>query len=141
MNTKTYKIECPEDRKLLGVIVPTQKLKSNHVRTFQEGLTEIVLDKELSGDDLRTLLGILANLEYENKFTISLTTLSERLEMPRSNLSKAVKKLVRKGYLTKEGKQGNISHYMVDPRIAFKSRVSKFSKILDRWDDLPQTQY
>ena len=138
MNNKTYKIECPEDRNLLGIVVPTQKLKSNHVRTFQDGLTEIALDKELCGDDLRTLLGILANLEYENKFTISLTTLAEKLEIPRSNLSKAVKKLVKKGYLAKEGSQGNIIHYMVDPRIAFKSRVSKFSKVIDHWDNLPQ---
>ena len=137
MNTKTYKIECPEDRKLLGVVVPTQKLKSNHIRTFQEGLLELVLDNELAGDDLRTLLGVLAHLEYENKFTMSLTALSSKLKMPRSSLSKAVTKLVKKGYLTKENSQGNINHYMVDPRIAFKSRVSKFSKVVEHWDDLP----
>ncbi len=138
MNTKTYKIECPEDRKLLGIVVPTQKLKSNHVRAFQDGLTELVLDKELCGDDLRTLLGILANLEYENVFTMSLTALSSKLQMPRQNLSKSVGKLVKKQYLNKINSQGNVSHYMVDPRIAFKSRVSKFTKVVDRWDDLPQ---
>ena len=141
MNSKTYKIECPEDRKLLGIVVPTQKLKSNHVRAFQNGLTELVLDKELSGDDLRTLLGIIANLEYENKFTMSLTMLSAKLEMPRSNISKAVKKLVQRNYLIKEGGQGKVNYYMVDPRIAFKSRVSKFGKVVERWDDLPQAKY
>ena len=141
MNNKTYKIECPEDRKLLGIVVPTKKLKSNHVRTFQDGLLELVLDDDLSGDDLRTLLGMLAHLEYENKFTMSLTALSEKLKIPRPSLSKAVNKLAKKGYLTKEGSQGKVNHYMVDPRIAFKSRVSKFSKILDHWDNLPQTEY
>ena len=140
-NTKTYKIECPEDRKLVGIIVPNQKLKSSHIRTFQEGLLEVVLDDNLSGDDLRTLLGILAHLEYENKFTMSLSALSTKLKMPRPSLSKAVGKLVKKGYLTKEGSQGKVSHYMVDPRIAFKSRVSKLSKVLDHWDNLPQAQY
>ena len=141
MNNRTYKIECPEDRKLLGIVVPNQKLKSNHIRTFQEGLLEIILDSDLSGDDLRTFFGILAYLEYENKFTMSLTALAEKLEMYRPNLSKSVNKLVKKGYLSKENNQGKVNHYMVDPRIAFKSRVSKFSKIVERWDDLPQIQY
>ena len=141
MNNKTYKIECPEDRKLLGIVVPTQKLKSDHIRTFQEGLLELILDDNLSGDDLRTFFGILAHLEYENKFTMSLTALAEKLGMYRPNLSRSVNKLVRKGYLTKENSQGKINHYMVDPRIAFKARVSKFSKVLDSWDDLPRAQH
>ena len=60
--------------------------------------------------------------------------------MNRPNLSKSVNKLVKKGYLTKESSQGKVNHYMVDPRIAFKARVSKFGKVLNRWDDLPQSQ-
>ena len=141
MNSRTYKIECPEDRKLLGIVVPTQKLKSNHIRTFQDGLMELILDNDLSGDDLRVFLGILANLEFENRFTMSLTDLAKKLGMYRQNLSRSVNKLQKKGYLVKEGSQGKINYYMVDPRIAFKSRVSKFNKVIDHWDNLPQAQY
>ena len=137
MNNRIYKIECPEDKKLMGVVVPEQKLKSNHIRTFQDGLLEIIRDKDLCGDDIRVLLGILSQMEYENRFTITLTKLGEQIGLDRSTVSKSTKKLVSRGYLTKEGSQGQINHYMVDPRIAFKSRVSKFSKVLNRWDDLP----
>ena len=121
----------------MGVLVPKQKLKSNHIRTFQEGLLEITRDKDLCGDDIRVLLGVLSQMEYENRFTTTLTKLAEEIGLDRSTVSKSTKKLVKKGYLTKEGSEGQVNHYMVDPRIAFKSRVSKFSKIVDRWDDLP----
>ena len=140
MNSRTYKIECPEDRKLLGIVVPTRKLKSDHIRTFQDGLMELILDNDLSGDDLRVFLGILANLEFENRFTMSLTELAKKLGMYRQNLSRCVSKLNRKGYLVKEGGQGKVNYYMVDPKIAFKCRVSKFNKVIKRWDELPQAQ-
>ena len=137
MKNKVYRIECPEDKKLMGILVPKQKLKSNHIRTFQEGLLEITRDKDLCGDDIRVLLGVLSQMEYENRFTTTLTKLGEEIGLDRSTVSKSTKKLVKKGYLTKEGNQGQVNHYMVDPRIAFKSRVSKFSKVVNRWDDLP----
>ena len=138
MKNNTYKIECPEDKKLLGILVPQQKLKSDHSRIFHDGIMELILDEDLTGTDLRAFLGILANLEYENSFTMSLTSLSTKLGIQRPDLSKAVSKLIKKNYLHKVGKQGQINHYMVDPRIVFRSRVSKLSKVINRWDDLPQ---
>ena len=141
MKNNTYKIECPEDKNLLGILVPKQKLKSDHSRVFHEGVMELVLDRDLTGTDLRVFLGILANLEYENSFTMSLTALSTKLGIQRSDLSKSVSKLIKKNYLHRVGNQGQINHYMVDPRIVFRSRVSKLSKIINRWDDLPQTQH
>ena len=141
VNNRTIKIECPEDSKTFVVNVPTKKLKSDHVRAFQEGLLELIVDDDLSGDDLRAFLGVLAHVEFENTFTMSLTALSAKLGIDRSNLSKAITKLAKKRYLTKVNSQGKVNHYMVDPRIAFKSRVSKFTKVVDRWDDLPQAQH
>ena len=141
MNNRTIKIECPEDNKTVVVNVPIKKLKSDHVRAFQEGLLELVVDDDLSGDDLRTFLGVLAHVEFENTFTMSLTALSAKLGIDRSNLSKAITKLVKKRYLTKVDSQGKVNHYMVDPKIAFKSRVSKFNKVINRWDNLPKIQH
>ena len=141
MDNKTYTITCPEDQKLLGVVVPNQKLKEDHSRIFNQGIMELILDDNLSGNDLRAFLGVLAHLEYDNKFTMSLTCLSEKLGIPRQSLNRSITKLTKKGYLAKESNQGSVNHYMIDPRIAFKSRVSKFSKVVDRWDDLPQTQH
>lgn len=138
MNNNTYKIECPEDHKLLGIVVPKQKLKEEYSRVFHQGLMELVLDSDLSGNDLRVFLGVLAHVEYENSFTMSLTALSSNLGIPRQSLSRSITKLIKKGYLHKQGNQGQINHYMVDPRIVLRSRASKFSKVLDRWDNLPK---
>ena len=141
MNNRIYTITCPEDQKLLGIVVPTKKLGSDHVRTFQNGLLEVVRDKELSGDDMRVFFGILSQVEYENKFVMSLTALGKKINVSRSNVSKSVKKLVKRGYLTKENSLGQVNFYMVDPRIAIKCRASKFTKVLNHWDDLPQPQH
>ena len=137
MKNITYKIECPEDKKVMGIVIPEKKLKSNYTRTFQDGLLEIIRDKELSGDDIRVLFGMVSQMEYENKFTMPLSHLGKKLDIARSTISKSVKKLLMKGYLVRDGSQGQVSHYMLDPRIAVRCRNSKYSKVLNQWDDLP----
>ena len=139
-NTKTLKIEYPEDKQIVISTKLKKYLKSDYVRAFQEGLSEIVRDKDLSGEDVRIFFGIIANLEYENIFRMSLAALSKELGIDRSNISKSVSRLVQKNYLMKIDSQGKINHYMADPRIIFKSRASNLNGVLDLWDDLPQTQ-
>ena len=138
--TKVLKIEYPEDKQIVVSSRLKKYLKSDYVRAFQEGMSEIICDRDLSGEDVRVFFGIVASLEYENIFRMSLTALSRELGIDRSNVSKSVSKLVRKNYLTKIDSQGKVNHYMVDPRIAFKSRASNLNGVVDRWDDLPQAQ-
>ena len=136
--TKTVKIEYPEDRQIVVSSRLKKYLKSDYIRAFQEGLLEIICDKDLSGEDVRIFFGIVANLEYENIFRMPLAVLSRQLGIDRSNISKSVSKLVQKNYLTKISSQGRVNHYMADPRIAFKSRASNLSGVMSRWDEIPQ---
>ncbi len=136
--TKTVKIEYPEDRQIVVSSRLKKYLKSDYIRAFQEGLSEIICDRDLSGEDVRIFFGIVANLEYENVFRMPLAVLSRELGIDRSNISKSVSKLVQKNYLTKISSQGRVNHYMADPRIAFKSRASNLSGVIDRWDEIPQ---
>ena len=139
-STKTLKIEYPADKQIVVSSRIKKYLKSDYVRAFQEGLSEIICDKDLSGEDVRIFFGIVANLEYENIFRMPLAVLSRELGIDRSNISKSVSKLVQKNYLTKINSQGRINHYMADPRIAFKSRASKLDEVVNQWDDLPLSQ-
>ena len=139
-NTKTLKIEYPADKQIVVSSRIKKYLKSDYVRAFQEGLSEIICDKDLSGEDVRIFFGIVANLEYENIFRMPLAVLSRELGIDRSNISKSVSKLVQKNYLTKINSQGRVNHYMADPRIAFKSRASKLDEVVNQWDDLPLSQ-
>ena len=141
MNNRIIQIECPEDGNTVVVNNINKKyLKSDYVRAYQEGLLELAIDSDLAGDDLRVFLGLLASVDYENVFNLSLTALAKKLNMARPSVSRAIAKLIKKRYLSKVDSQGQVNHYMVDPRIAFKTRASKFNKVLDTWDDLPQAQ-
>ena len=95
-NTKTLKIEYPADKQIVVSSRIKKYLKSDYVRAFQEGLSEIICDKDLSGEDVRIFFGIVANLEYENIFRMPLAVLSRELGIDRSNISKSVSKLVQK---------------------------------------------
>ena len=140
MAKKTYIIECGQGKRIVAREVPSVKLKSHYVRAFQEGLLEIILDKDLTGDDIRVFLAIISHVEYENKFIMPLGHLAEAIGMKRQNVSKSVKKLLEKQYLNREGNQGQVNHYMVDPRIIARCRNFNYKKLVEHWDELPIAQ-
>ena len=140
MNNKSIRIEYPEGEMPAILNRKPKKhlknLKTGYLRIFQDALIELGKDKELSGDDLRVFMGILANLEYENIFRESLTKLSSDIEINRSTISRSVSKLVKKHYLVKIGGQGRVNHYMVDPRTIFRTRAEHLSDLFDVWDEV-----
>lgn len=134
MSRKKYTIECGEDEKLFPLVTSKKKLKSAYTRVFHEGILELVNDRDLSGSDLRVFLAIIGNLGYENKFTMSITSLGELLGMQRQNVGSCIKNLVKRRYLRKEKGIGNVNFYLVDPTIAVRCRNSKYGKVIDLWD-------
>ena len=137
MKNKTYIIECAPDKKIVAKEVISTKLHSDYVRAFQEGLLEIICDKDLTGDDIRVFLAIMSHMEFDNKFTMPLGHLAEAIGMKRPNVSKSVKKLLEKQYLNRDGNQGQVNHYMIDPRIIVRARNFNYKSIVKRWDELP----
>jgi len=137
MKKKTYIIECGLDKKIVAKEVISTKLHSDYVRAFQEGLLEIICDKDLTGDDIRVFLAIMSHMEFDNKFTMPLGHLAEAIGMKRQNVSKSVKKLLEKQYLNRDGNQGQVNHYMIDPRIIIRARNFNYTSIVKRWDELP----
>ena len=140
MIKRTYTIECEPDKKIVAREVPSIKLKSHYVRAFQEGLLEIICDKDLTGDDIRVFLAIISHVEYENKFIMPLGHLGKAIGIKRQNVSKSVKKLLEKRYLIRDGNQGQVNHYMIDPRIIIRCRNFNYKEVIKHWDELPLTQ-
>ena len=140
MNNKSIRIEYQDGERPAVLTRKPKKylknLKTGYVRVFQDCLVELGKDKDLSGDDLRVFLGILANLEYENIFRDSLTKLASDINMNRVNVSRCVSKLVKKRYLVKVGSQGKVNHYMVDPRMLFRTRAEHLTDLFDVWDEV-----
>ena len=133
------KTEIPDDLTPIGYLKPNSKMPSNsrYLRVFQCSFLDIARDKDFTGDTLRIFLGILAYVEYEGIFEMSLTALAKELGMQRQNVGKAVKLLVKKGYLKKESQQGLASRYYLDPSFAFKNRVKHFEELRDTWEAMP----
>ena len=131
--------EIPNDLTPVGYLKPNHKMPRNsrYVRVFQSSFLDIARDRDFNGDALRVFLAILAHIEYEGVFEISLTALAKELNMHRQNVGKATKLFVEKGYLKKESKPGMVSKYYLDPSFAFKNRVKHFEYLRDAWEAKP----
>ena len=134
-------LKIPEGQQAIALVTFEKKLSRNsrHIRVFQDGLFELAKDKDLTGDALRTILGVLSHLEYEGTFSMSLSSLAKDLGVNRAAMSRAVKLLVEKGYLKVSKTTGQVKTYVVDPGFAFKNRVSKLDRIIQEFDKLPDT--
>lgn len=120
----------------VGIIIPNTRLKCPYVRVFQPELMELAKDERLSGIDLRVLLAIWSSVDFENRFEISLSQLAREMDRHRPAISRSVSKLSQFGYIKLIAKCRPCNHYMVNPYACFKSRSSKYVKLLKRWDEL-----
>ena len=132
----------PEDSVLNICTQPKRYLKDDYARYFSAEMLGLAVDKDLSGNDLRVFLAILANLGFENILNISQQKLSEQLGIQRPAIAKSIKKLVSKGYLEIIDSIGRQNIYMFNPSVAFKSRAKNLKDLKRAWDKqtIPNTQ-
>ena len=99
------KLINPKTRKeYIGLAVPLKKKfpePIEYVSMFQHGL-EYLARLKLTPTENAVLLILLSRLEYENWIRVSQKTIGERLNLNKSQVSNAVKKLVKIGVLSKE---------------------------------------
>lgn len=138
MASKNHQNEVPEGYLPFGGFRPLVKMKDNYVRIFQEALLEIANDPEYTRSHLRLLLGLLALVDYENLFKCSKSKLGEKIGMPQPSVSRAWKLLEKRGIVQPVEEIGNVTIYRLDPRFAYRSRNTKYSKVVKAWDDFDQ---
>lgn len=121
---------------------PKKYLKDDYTRCFSNEMLGLAVDKDFSGNDLRVFLAVLANLKFENTLSISQQELSNQLKIHRSDIAKAIKKLVSKGYLQIIDSLGRQNIYMFNPNVAFKSRAKNLKELKRTWnkETTPNTQ-
>ena len=122
---------------------PKKYLKDDYTRCFSSEMLGLAVDKDFSGNDLRVFLAILANLKFENTLNISQQELSNQLKIHRSDVAKAIKKLVSKGYLEIIDNIGRQNIYMLNPSVALKSKAKNLKDLKRTWDKetAPNTQH
>ena len=113
---------------------PKKYLKDDYARYFSNEILGLAVDKDLSGNDLRIFLAVLANLGFENILSISQQELSNQLGIHRSDIAKSIKKLISKGYLEIIDTVGRQNIYMFNPGVAFKSKAKNLKDLKRAWD-------
>jgi len=104
------------------------KYKKEWLAMFQESLQLIAADRDLNGYALRVFLALLSELDFENYICIPHSEIGKITAIDRSNVTKAIGKLVEKQIIFKTEGKGNINAYKLNPNIAWKGDVAKFEK-------------
>ncbi len=135
-------ITCPDNSNLNVFTQPKRYLKHEHIRFFQNEMISTANDRDLNGTDLRVLITVLGNLDYDNKLMISHAKLGEQIAIKQQEVTKSFKKLVNKGYLEIIDTVGRQNIYMFNPSVAFKSRAKNLKDLKRAWNEetLPNTQ-
>ena len=142
MRSKKLEIYYPEDSVVNIFAKPGKYLKDDYARYFMSEVLSLAVDKDFSGNDLRVLLGILANLNYDNTLNISQQKLADQLNIDRSATGKSIKKLISKGYMQIVDTVGRQNIYQFNPHVAFRSRAKNYKDLCRAWqqETIPNTQ-
>ena len=142
VNNRKIEIHYPEDAVLNVYPTPRKHLKSNYARYFLDDLIDLGTDRDFSGTDLRVFLVIIGNVGYDNIINISQSELAAQSNICQQDISKAIKKLISKGYLQVIDKIGRRNIYMLNPNIAFRSKAENLKELKRAWDkaSIPNTR-
>jgi hypothetical protein len=110
----------------LGWLFPKKRrvYRTGYFMAVQKSIDVLIADKELGGEAVRVFLGIASGMGYQNEPVVCQADLAEKIGLHRSAVSRAIKKLMARGYVL-ETVRGRLKVYTVDPSVAFKGRPRK----------------
>ncbi|HBR3029622.1 TPA: hypothetical protein L9R08_005408 [Klebsiella pneumoniae] len=113
----------------VAVIRPKQK------STFQRHFTMnqaalLTIANELNHEQMRVLMALLAELDYENYIQVAQTDISVALKMQKANVSRAIKNLLEFGVILEGPRIGRSKTYRLNPQFGWKGTVSNHKKAL-----------
>ena len=97
---------------------------------IQEGFLHLA-KSNLTLEETRIIMLLFSKLDFENWLRISQSDIAKELDMQRSNISRAIKRLVEKGILHKGPKVGTSWTYRLDPSFGWKGKASKKKQTQD----------
>lgn len=124
INPETGEVE----RQYAVVPIFRKKIKEGWFMAIQEGFLHLA-QLDLTGEQLRVLLYIMGKLDFENYICLTQKSVSEALNLHKSNVSKAFKVLVEKGIIHEGPKVGRTKTYRLDPSFGYKGRYKNYEKV------------
>ena len=86
--------------------------------------------KELTGEQFKVLMLMLADLDYENFIQIAQADIAETLGMQKTNVSRAVRALLDVGVIFEGPKVGRSKTYRLNEQFGWKGTVTNHKKAL-----------
>jgi len=113
----------------VAVIRPKQKSAfERHFTMNQSALHSIA--NELNHDQMRVLMALLAELDYENYIQVAQIEIAEALKMQKSHVSRAVKNLIDFGVILEGPKIGRSKTYRLNPQFGWKGTAVNHKRAL-----------
>lgn len=113
----------------VAVIRPKQKSAfERHFTMNQSALLKLA--NSLNGEQLRVLLALLAELDYENFIQVAQADIADVLRINKVNVSRSIKALLELGVILQGPKIGRSYSYRLDPSFGWKGTVPNHKKAL-----------
>ncbi|HAZ7408665.1 TPA: hypothetical protein J7712_004463 [Escherichia coli] len=113
------------------VAVVRPKQKSSFQRHFTMNQAALItIANELNHNQMRVLMALLAELDYENYIQVAQIDIAEALRMQKTNVSRAIKNLIEFGIILEGPKIGRSKTYRLNPQFGWKGTVSNHKKAL-----------
>ena len=101
------------------------KIKWNEgfVMTFQEAIVRVAEDKDMTHQMTRVWLIMLGKISFENWVTVPQIEIAASLGMKKSDVSRAIRRLIDKGLILRGPKIGRTSAYKLNSHYAWKGKL------------------
>jgi len=111
------------------VFVPSRiKIKEGWFMAFQDAFESLARDKDLWGQPTAVLHFLMSRLSFDNYIALEQKEISDQLSVDKSDVSRAIKKLVEKGILEKGPRIGKSFSYKLNPLYGWKGRVKNLNE-------------
>lgn len=113
----------------VAVIRPKQKSSfQRHFTMNQDAL--MILAQTLKGEELRVLMVLLSDLDYENYIQVQQTDIAQKLDMQKQNVNRAIKRLIEIEVINEGPKVGRSKTYNLNASFGWKGTVTNHRKAL-----------
>lgn len=113
----------------VAVIRPKQRSAfERHFTMNQSAL--LMLANSLNGEQLKVLLAMLAELDYENFIQVAQADIADVLQINKVNVSRSIKAILELGVIIQGPKVGRSFSYRLNPQFGWKGTANNHRKAL-----------
>lgn len=96
---------------------------------FQDSVDKLAEDPDMTGEAWRVLMKMVAKLGMKNWVHVEQKTLAEELKMQKTNVSRAVKKLLEKGIIEEGPRIGKSKSYRLSVDLGWKGAGQEYGNL------------